>query len=296
MLDTHITGGGGGLAMAVGGPDEVVQRVQAALDDVGSVTHCGPVGAATVLRLAAAMIGHATRAAVHEARALTTAAGIADEHLIRAMARPGSDPIDLTGIVMAGPECDRPEAVGRARAELAAVQDYAGDLGIEVPITDIAATSTDEVCAGTVAVPLSADPDVRGRAMMDRVYGPGFGARIPTSGNNPLTDDIVHHLFADIWGRSHLTVRDRRLLVLGITATLGRADLLDVQLHGALANHEFTPAQLDEIPLMVSYYAGVGTGTAINTAIRAATGPATRPTDDHTTTARSLPDARVGQS
>lgn len=280
LLDTDITDAPTGLALAVGGPDEAVRAIAPILDDVAaSVVHCGPVGTATVIRLARTMIRHVTQSAVHEARSLATAAGISDEHLVQALTGGDTDPLRLlkaqtTADTATTERLDR--VTDRARDDLAAVQDFAGDLGLEVPLTDITRAKVGEVYAGTVAAPPPRDRDVRGRAMMDRVYGPGFGARIPATGNSPLTEDIVTHLFADVWARGHLTVRDRRLLVLGITATLGRTDLLDVQLHGALANNEFTPAQLDEIPLLVSSYAGVGNATLCNAAVRTALTPATR--------------------
>ena len=53
-----------------------------------------------------------------------------------------------------------------------------------------------------------------------------------------------------------LSVRDRRLMVFGIAASLGRADLIEVQLLGALRNGEIEPAQVDEIVLHLAYYVG----------------------------------------
>lgn len=39
------------------------------------------------------------------------------------------------------------------------------------------------------------------------------------------------HLFADIWSRPELAVRERRLLVIGIIAMMGRADIMETQVY-----------------------------------------------------------------
>ena len=99
----------------------------------------------------------------------------------------------------------------------------------------------------------------RGYKMVDAVYGEG-------------SSDVmaVGHLFGDIWSRPHLSLRDRRLLVLGATAALGRKDLVEIQVRGALANGEFTDAELDEAALMLAFYVGWGNGSATWQGIAAA--------------------------
>lgn len=285
LLDAGTTGSGtaarGELVMTVGGPDEVVQRVLPVLEDIAaSVVHCGPLGTGTAMRMARNMVTYSTWAAIHEARSIAEAAGVSDQRLMEVLGQDEASSdigaldiakTQLTGTALAGQWLDHADDL--AQKDLAAAQEYAGDVGLEVPIIDIARAKMRQVYTGAVSAPLPENSAQRGRTMMDRVYGPGFSSRIPASGNNPLTEDIVNHLFTDIWSRTHLTVRDRRLLVLGITAMLGRADLLEVQLRGALANGEFTAAQLDELPLMVSYYAGVGNATLFSDAVRAVTSP-----------------------
>nr|WP_205864929.1 carboxymuconolactone decarboxylase family protein [Planctomonas sp. JC2975] len=79
----------------------------------------------------------------------------------------------------------------------------------------------------------------------------------------PAVVDTIEHLFGEVWSRGHLTTRDRRLIALGATTMLGRQDLLETQLRGALTNGELTPAQLREIEYFINYYASVENGTAI---------------------------------
>ncbi len=115
---------------------------------------------------------------------------------------------------------------------------------------------------------MSADDErfSKGLEMLDAVYGPGFSERMPVDGN-PLTVETVSHLFGEIWSRPGLSIRDRRLLVMGATASLGRADLLETQIRGALTNEELTVDELHEATLQLLYYVGAGNTTAMHQAI-----------------------------
>jgi 4-carboxymuconolactone decarboxylase len=106
----------------------------------------------------------------------------------------------------------------------------------------------------------------KGLAMMDAVYGEGFSDNFPVV-DHPLIVDTVTHLFGEVWSRPGLSIRDRRLLVLGATASLGRADLLEIQIRGALANEELTEEQLHEAALQLQFYVGAGNTTAMYQAI-----------------------------
>lgn len=69
------------------------------------------------------------------------------------------------------------------------------------------------------------------------------------------------HLFADIWSRPGLAVRDRRLLVMGIVVMMGRAEIMDTKVYGALVNEELTLEELDEVALQLHFYAGWSKGS-----------------------------------
>ena len=111
---------------------------------------------------------------------------------------------------------------------------------------------------------------VSGAAMMDTVYGEGFSALLPQEGQHPFLLDTVEHLFADIWSRPGLSVRDRRLLVIGATAALGRSDLIRIQALGALRNGELDAPQLHEALLHLAYYVGWGNASAVGAGFDAA--------------------------
>jgi alkylhydroperoxidase/carboxymuconolactone decarboxylase family protein YurZ len=110
----------------------------------------------------------------------------------------------------------------------------------------------------------------RGRDAMTKVYGTELLPHSVQSGTSPFTDETVGHLFADIWLRPGLSIRDRRLLVLGATAMLGRADLIEVQTFGALVNGELTKGEMDEILLQLAFYAGWGNATSVQKGFSAA--------------------------
>jgi 4-carboxymuconolactone decarboxylase len=110
----------------------------------------------------------------------------------------------------------------------------------------------------------------RGLEMMDRVYGPGVSEMARPGSEVPFISETIRHQFAEIWSRPHLSIRDRRLLVIGATAMLGREDLIEVQVLGALRNKELDEDQLEEAVLHLAFYAGWGNATAVSRGIQAA--------------------------
>ena len=88
--------------------------------------------------------------------------------------------------------------------------------------------------------------------------------------DRPFNQEIVANQFGKLWGNPAMSIRDKRLMVLGATAMLGRQDLVEIQMTGALVNKEFTDEQLDFIPLFLLFYAGAGNTTGIFRGIEAA--------------------------
>lgn len=103
----------------------------------------------------------------------------------------------------------------------------------------------------------------QGTSVMDAVYGDSFSQRLPREDQAPFLRDTVEHLFAEIWSRPGLSIRDRRLLVIGATAALGRSDLIRIQTLGALRNGELDETQLREAHLHLAYYVGWGNASAV---------------------------------
>ena len=94
----------------------------------------------------------------------------------------------------------------------------------------------------------------RGAAMMRQVYGDAIP--VPPEGAMPFSDVMVRSLFAEVWDRDILSIRDRRLLLMGVIAACGATDVWGLQVRAALDNGEFTPEELRETLVMLAPYAG----------------------------------------
>jgi 4-carboxymuconolactone decarboxylase len=94
----------------------------------------------------------------------------------------------------------------------------------------------------------------RGAEMMTRVYAGDVKA--PPAGQSAFVDLMLEQLFAEVWTREELSMRDRRLVLLGIIAALGEKDTFQIQVRAALKNGELTPAQVRETLILIANYAG----------------------------------------
>ncbi len=94
----------------------------------------------------------------------------------------------------------------------------------------------------------------RGAAMMRRVYGDAIP--VPPEGAMAFSDVMVRSLFAEVWDRDILSIRDRRLLLMGVIAACGATDVWGLQVRAALNNGELTPEELRETLVMLAPYAG----------------------------------------
>ncbi|MFC9663916.1 carboxymuconolactone decarboxylase family protein [Nocardia sp. NPDC127606] len=99
----------------------------------------------------------------------------------------------------------------------------------------------------------------RGLAKMTEVYGWEF-----EDGPGEHFAVTADHLFADIWSRPALTVRERRLLLLGALTAQGNVDVAEIQIGAALRNGELSEEQLREIALFLCHYVGWPAGTKLD--------------------------------
>lgn len=102
----------------------------------------------------------------------------------------------------------------------------------------------------------------RGLEMMRRVYGWEVG-----DGPGDFFGLTVDHLFAEIWTRPGLSMRDRRLLLIGMLAGQGLNDVLDIQIPAALGNGELSPDELREIAIFLTHYIGWPLGAKLSVQI-----------------------------
>jgi 4-carboxymuconolactone decarboxylase len=99
----------------------------------------------------------------------------------------------------------------------------------------------------------------RGLAKMSEVYGWEV-----QDGPGDFFGITVDHLFAEIWTRPGLTLRDRRLLLLGLLVGRGMQDVADIQIGAALRRAEMTPDELREIAIFLTHYAGWPSGAQLS--------------------------------
>lgn len=77
----------------------------------------------------------------------------------------------------------------------------------------------------------------------------------------------VDHLFADIWSRPGLSMRDKRLITLSVVTALGLSDLAEIQVTAALGNDEMTEAELREMAIFITHYVGFPLGATFNNVV-----------------------------
>lgn len=93
----------------------------------------------------------------------------------------------------------------------------------------------------------------RGVEMLKKVYA---GDVVTPPEGFSFTDTMLEQLFAEVWTRDVLSVRDRRLLLLGIIAEKGEATTFKIQVKAALKNEELSEEQVRELLLMIAPYSG----------------------------------------
>lgn len=116
-------------------------------------------------------------------------------------------------------------------------------------------------------------PELRRRGLekMEQVYGFEM-----SDGEGDFFRYTVDHLFGDVWHRPGLSDRDRRLLLIGMLAGKGYADVLGIQVPAAYAAGELDDAALREVVIMVCHYAGWPDGARLNSIVEDTIGKAER--------------------
>jgi 4-carboxymuconolactone decarboxylase len=94
----------------------------------------------------------------------------------------------------------------------------------------------------------------RGVEKMTEVYAGDVA--VPPEGASDFADLMLSQLFAEVWTREALPTRDRRLLIMGVIASMGESMTWKIQSKSALKNGELTPEQLREVLIQLAQYAG----------------------------------------
>ena len=82
----------------------------------------------------------------------------------------------------------------------------------------------------------------------------------------------VDHLFGTIWSRPGLSMRDRRMMLLGVLAAQGMEELMEVQANAILHNEEMTREELREIAIFLTHYVGFPLGSKVDGAFKRGAG------------------------
>jgi 4-carboxymuconolactone decarboxylase len=102
----------------------------------------------------------------------------------------------------------------------------------------------------------------KGLERMEEVYGWEMH-----DGPGDFFGYTADHLFGEIWNRPGLSDRDRRLLLIGVLAGTGAADVLGIQVPASYGNGEVDEEALREIVIFLSHYAGWPMGARLNTIV-----------------------------
>jgi 4-carboxymuconolactone decarboxylase len=91
----------------------------------------------------------------------------------------------------------------------------------------------------------------RGKALMKQVYGWDIDQV-----EGSFVEATVDHLFGEVWAEGKLSVRDRRLMLIGLAAGSGLEDVAGLQLDAAVRLGELDADDLRTIVVFLAHYAG----------------------------------------
>lgn len=92
-----------------------------------------------------------------------------------------------------------------------------------------------------------------GEETIKRVYA--GDVVVPPEGY-PFTDVMLSQVFADQWNRDATSMRDKRILLLGMIAAQGETMTFKIQAKAALKNAELDAEELRELHLFIAQYCG----------------------------------------
>ena len=106
------------------------------------------------------------------------------------------------------------------------------------------------------------DRRAKGVAAFNAVYGSMMTAPEEPTGD-VFFELMLGNLFADIWAREGLSLRDRRLVLMGAIAAQGEADVFGIQVETGLGSGHLTEEQVNEMILQLTQYIGYPRTTAM---------------------------------
>ena len=243
------------------------------------VFHMGPVGAGMAAKIARNVATYGAWLASYEAGLIAENAGIEISKLVEA-----TDESDPNGVLplflLRRSNTVRPRAANESegvegarhgmslmRKDLDAARALAADTQTDLVISEIAWRLAPRIFRIVESAPEDdASRMDQGRSLMESVYG--FAPTGPPQ--TKFGQHTIEHLFGEIWSREGLALRDRRLLVLGVAASLGRGDIVELHASVGLERGDFTRSELEEIVLHLAYYVGWPNAVLCSKAINSA--------------------------
>lgn len=195
-------------------------------------------------------------AAIRDMNLANRVANIGAPTLVIAGERDASTPFEGHGdrIVAAIPGAQ----VGQLDAgHLPSLDAPAGLAGLILDFLAVADSTVGDAKAALFDAGLAVRREVLGDAWVERA----LAARTPF--NADFQAMITRYAWNEVWGRPGLDQRTRRLLVVAMTATLGRWEEFRLHVRSGLEQGGFTQDELKEVLLQTAIYAGV---PAANTA------------------------------
>lgn len=102
----------------------------------------------------------------------------------------------------------------------------------------------------------------RGKANMKAVYGWDVDHV-----EGAFVEATVDHLFGTVWEQGELTVKERRLMLIGLAVGSGMEDVAGLQLDAAVRQGELDADDLRTIVVFLAHYAGWPHAARLNTEV-----------------------------
>ena len=92
---------------------------------------------------------------------------------------------------------------------------------------------------------------------------------MPERGEFAFFDYMLETLFGTLWAdEESLSIRDRRLVILGVIMSVGSNDLFSIQARAALMNKELSLKELEQIIITGTQYCGYPKVAAFNAILK----------------------------
>ena len=86
----------------------------------------------------------------------------------------------------------------------------------------------------------------------------------PPEGMMKFADFMLETLFGTLWADETLSIRDKRLLLIGVIAAQGEDMPLGIQIRSALKRGELNRAQVEAITVFLTQYVGYPRGSKLH--------------------------------